>query len=209
LSRAKASKDRFKNFLGHFKKETKDKDIKRFDISQKYRWEDVQSEANAALESYSSPEFTSQPMRYLSRSFTENASTLQAFLEFVPDGEYTFIICGALTLVFNVSSVSSQFTAGWCISDAATTSFLFPQAAKRVAALRKRILDCLEGLSKVVAKAKIYREIYRDDPDLRQAAETLYIGILNGIEAMLSWMDESAFSTMNQVLLLFVSQRTD
>jgi hypothetical protein len=30
-----------------------------------------------------------------------------------------------------------------------------------------------------------------------------------GIEAMLSWMDESAFSTMNQVLLLFVSQRTD
>lgn len=148
-------------------------------------------------------------MRYLSRSFTENASTLEAFLDFVPDGEYTFIICGALTLVFNVSSVSSQFTAGWCISDAATTSSLFPQAAKRVAALRKRILDCLEGLSKVVAKAKIYREIYRDDPDLRQAAETLYIGILNGIEAMLSWMDESAFSTMNQVLFLFVSQRTD
>lgn len=78
-----------------------------------------------------------------------------------------------------------------------------------MAALRKRILDCLEGLSKVVTKAKIYREIYHDDPDLRKAAETLYIGILNGIEAMLSWMDESAFSMIHRVLLLSTSQRID
>jgi hypothetical protein len=33
---------------------------------------------------------------------------LEAFLDFVPDGEYTFIICGALTLIFNVNAIFTQ-----------------------------------------------------------------------------------------------------
>lgn len=63
-----------------------------------------------------------------------------------------------------------------------------------MATLRQRILGCLNSLSKVVGQAKIYLDLYGDDPDLWQAAENLYLGILNGIEAMLRWMDESAFS---------------
>lgn len=56
------------------------------------------------------------------------------------------------------------------------------------------ILNCLDILRKVVMKATAYREIYSDDEDLLQAAENLYVGILDGIEAMLQWIDESAFS---------------
>lgn len=70
-----------------------------------------------------------------------------------------------------------------------------------MANLRQRILGCLDSLSKVVMQAKIYRELYSDDPDLWQAAETLYLGILDGIEAMLSWMDESAFSKFHSLLM--------
>lgn len=63
-----------------------------------------------------------------------------------------------------------------------------------MANLRQRILGCLDSLSKVVNKATAYRELYSEDPDLLQAAENLYLGILNGVEAMLLSMDESAFS---------------
>jgi hypothetical protein len=104
--RAKPQRESFKKFLGLFAKHSKDKEINRFDIGRKFRWEDVQSEANAALEAYTNQvTFRSQPVRYLSRSFTQSASTLEAFLQFVPDGEFTFIICGALTLVFRVNTI--------------------------------------------------------------------------------------------------------
>lgn len=109
--RAKPQREGFKKFLGLFTKHAKDKEIRKFDIDRRFRWEDVQAEANAAIDAYTSQvTLRTQPIRYLSRSYTNNASTLEAFLQFVPDGEYTFIICGALTLVFNVIQSSSHIT---------------------------------------------------------------------------------------------------
>lgn len=70
-----------------------------------------------------------------------------------------------------------------------------------MANLRQRILGCLDSLPKVVTQARIYRTLYNNDPGLWQAAETLYLGILDGIEAMLNWMDESAFSMIHPLLM--------
>lgn len=101
--RAKPRRQGFRKLLKVFATNSKDKEIRQFDIDRKFRWEDVQTEADAALEAYTAQvSFRRHPLRYLSRSFTQNASTLEALLQFVPDGEFTFLICGALTLVFNV-----------------------------------------------------------------------------------------------------------
>lgn len=38
-----------------------------------------------------------------------------------------------------------------------------------------------------------YVDIYDEDPKVWQAAENLYLGILDGVEGMLMWIDKSAF----------------
>ncbi|PYH43520.1 uncharacterized protein BP01DRAFT_402624 [Aspergillus saccharolyticus JOP 1030-1] len=198
--RAKSRHQSFKKFLGTFTTFAKDKEIRRFDLDRKFQWNDVQNEANAAVEAYSAPDsFLRNPVRYLSRSFTQNASTLEVLLHFVPDGEYTSILCGALTLVFNVSPPPSlpipspEHDGNRTTGYHANLCMLCVQAAKRVDSLRKRILGCLAALPTIVHETAEYRDLYHDDEDLWQAAEDLYLGILEGIEAMLQWMDESAF----------------
>ena len=75
----------------------------KFDVRRKFQWEDVKREIDAAVEEYNKQRSWSRPIRKVGRACCENASNLEVLLTFIPDGEYTSIICGALTLVYNVS----------------------------------------------------------------------------------------------------------
>lgn len=85
-------------------RESKSPVFKGFHLGQTFGIADVQREANAALQAYEEHgnSLRKHFLRTVGRSFTNNASAAEALLEFLPDGEYTFILCGALTLIFNV-----------------------------------------------------------------------------------------------------------
>lgn len=69
----------------------------------------MQREANAALEAYDArgKNLKSHFFHTLGRDFSNNASAAEVLLEFLPQGEYSFILCGALTLVFNVGAIGA------------------------------------------------------------------------------------------------------
>ena len=67
----------------------------------------MQREANAALQAYQDRgnSLNKHFLRTLGRNFSNNATAMEALLAFLPSGEYTSILCGALVLVFNVSVI--------------------------------------------------------------------------------------------------------
>ncbi|KAF6829261.1 hypothetical protein CPLU01_08025 [Colletotrichum plurivorum] len=166
----------FKKFLGAFVKQTKRDDIRRFDVDRQFRWEDVKSMASDAIERDTDKRWRRNPFRAAGRSLQQSASNLEMLMAFLPNGEFTGILCGALTLVF-------------C-------------AARRLDEVRNKILGCLESLPEIVGQTEQYVEIYDDDPKVWIAAEDLYMGILDGVEGMLLWIDKSAFERAFKALLL-------
>jgi len=80
--------------------------LKDFNLGQNFKISDVQREANAALQAYKERGDKLNPhfFRTAGRDFSNNATAMEALLKFLPSGEYTSVLCGALTLVFNVST---------------------------------------------------------------------------------------------------------
>ncbi|GKT65710.1 LOW QUALITY PROTEIN: hypothetical protein ColTof3_13049 [Colletotrichum tofieldiae] len=161
----------FKTLVSSFVKYTKRNELARFDVDRHFVWEDVRAMASDAIEQdVSQTRWRHNPFRAAGRSFQQNASNLEMLVAFLPNGEFTGILCGALTFVF-------------C-------------AAKRLDEVRSKIVSCLERLPEIVEETEEYVQIYDEDPRVWSAAEDLYLGILDGIEGMLLWIDKSAFGIL-------------
>lgn len=55
------------------------------------------------------------------------------------------------------------------------------------------VLDCLGSLTKTVQGTKGFQTLYNGDRKLWEAAEALYLALLDAVEAMLAWLDENAW----------------
>lgn len=94
----------FKRFVNALTRESKKPELKTFRWGQGSTIADVQREANAALDAYEERgnNLKSHFFHTSGRNFSNNASAAEVLLDFLPGGEYTSILCGALTLVFRV-----------------------------------------------------------------------------------------------------------
>ncbi|KAK6440343.1 hypothetical protein LTR95_003424 [Oleoguttula sp. CCFEE 5521] len=159
----------FKQFLNVFTNQTTKPGVKGYQLPSGCNITDVQREANAALAAYDERgnSLRTHFFHTAARDFSTNASAIEILLKFLPDGEYTSVICGALALVFN--------------------------AAKRLKDIREKILDCLGALTRTVEGTKKMHDLYYGDRELWQAAEDLYIALLDAVEDMVAWLDEKAW----------------
>ncbi|KAK7456761.1 hypothetical protein Landi51_02037 [Colletotrichum acutatum] len=57
---------------------------------------------------------------------------------------------------------------------------------------KRRVKQASSSLPDIVEETEEYVDIYDDDPRVWRAAEDLYLGILDGVESMLQWIDKSA-----------------
>ncbi|OHE96334.1 hypothetical protein CORC01_08406 [Colletotrichum orchidophilum] len=166
----------FRALIRTFTKHTKRNDLAIFDVDKNFTWNDVKVTASEAIEQDNAKtKMRHNPFRAAGRSFQRNASNLEVLVEFLPNGDFTGILCGALTFVF-------------C-------------AAKRLDEVRNKIISCLDSLPDIVEETEEYVEIYDDDPKVWRAAEDLYLGILDGVESMLLWIDKSAFERAFKALM--------
>ncbi|KAL0253482.1 hypothetical protein SLS55_010461 [Diplodia seriata] len=68
------------------------------------------------------------------------------------------------------------------------------QAAIRMKEVRDKVFKCLARIPEVVEYTKGYLRLYRDDADLHQIAQDLYVAILEAVEDMTAWFNEKAYS---------------
>ncbi|KXH34265.1 hypothetical protein CNYM01_01070 [Colletotrichum nymphaeae SA-01] len=93
----------FKTLISTFAKNTRNNDLARFDVERQFQWNHVKDMASAAIEQDNKKvQMRNNPFRAAGRSFQRNASNLEMLVKFLPDGDFTGILCGALTFVFCV-----------------------------------------------------------------------------------------------------------
>lgn len=85
-----------------------------------------------------------------------------------PAGDYSAVVCGALTLIFG--------------------------AAARMSEVRKKILDALDCIPDALEIPEALLNVYRTDQVLARKAAELYMALLEAIEGMLDWLDHKAYS---------------
>ncbi|OQO11507.1 hypothetical protein B0A48_03234 [Cryoendolithus antarcticus] len=159
----------FKLFLTKFATQTTKPGVNGYHLQPGCSITDVQREANDALAAYEERgnSLRKHFLHTAARDFSRNASAIEILLKFLPDGDYSSVICGALALVFN--------------------------AAKRIQDIREKILDCLSALTRTVEGTQKMHDLYYGDRELWQAAEDLYIALLDAVESMIAWLDEKAW----------------
>ena len=125
----------------------------------------------------------------------DKGPVIQTWLELLPVGEYTSVVCGAMKLVFGVNSTPSR-------PSEAEKQLIKTQAAARMADIRQRILDTFSSLPGSIEASEDYLKIYRQDAELLGKAEDLYLAVLDGIEGMMAWIDHKAYSRHPRLRLL-------
>lgn len=101
--------DVFQCYMQIFLSQSADNEAKKVS-SKKSTWKDVQEEADQALKLYQKEgKSWRHPFQTTGRAFSNVASRLDFLLELLPRGEYTSILFGGLTLVFNVCNSLAAF----------------------------------------------------------------------------------------------------
>ncbi|KAL1616704.1 hypothetical protein SLS54_008271 [Diplodia seriata] len=159
-TRVKNRTSRYKEFMRKYVHETKDAHLRAFKVDATHTWADVQTHIDRATQEYdlqgSSWRF---PFRKFGRTFSENASAMQA--------------------------------------------------AIRMKEVRDKVFKCLARIPEVVEYTKGYLRLYRDDADLHQIAQDLYVAILEAVEDMTAWFNEKAYTDDIDSLADAFSKRTD
>ena len=59
--------------------------------------------------------------------------------------------------------------------------------------MREQILNCLSTLTRTVEGTKGFQKLYTGDKELWEAAESLYIALLDAVQDILAWFDDAAW----------------
>lgn len=59
--------------------------------------------------------------------------------------------------------------------------------------MREQVLNCLGSLTRTVEGTKSFQKLYSGDRRLWEAAECLYIALLDAVQDILAWLDDSAW----------------
>ena len=98
-------KNEFRDFMNGFLQSHRDKEMKAVRFDGSATWADVQEEATAAFDEYTRQGRSwRHPFRSSGRLFGTVACRIEFLVQLIPNGDYLGILCGGLTLVYNVSS---------------------------------------------------------------------------------------------------------
>lgn len=94
----------FKGFVQACTRRSGDHEIRKFNIGHDHTWEEVKVEVDKAVDAYNrkASSWRRNPFRLAGRLMGDKGPVIQAWLELLPTGEYTSVVCGAMKLVFGV-----------------------------------------------------------------------------------------------------------
>ncbi|CAG8949095.1 hypothetical protein HYFRA_00002224 [Hymenoscyphus fraxineus] len=157
------------------------KNLKGFDIRGAHDWDEVLETVDSAKAAYGDKAKGKKGIHIRAgRGISNRANNLSPWLELLPDGDYSSIICGGLKLVFGAAAAQAN--------------------------VRNKIMEAIETLPEEIEEAndtlERFRGVgdYKADQKLRKLSLELYLSILSAIEGMLKWLDEPAFKKIMKSL---------
>ncbi|RYP42018.1 hypothetical protein DL768_010406 [Monosporascus sp. mg162] len=139
-------------------------------------WDKLQTEANKAWAAYNNHQKRKRnwrrPFEVLDHAAEKvmTSCCIEFLLELVPNGEYSSLLSGGLTLAYNTALRKEKF--------------------------REGILELFDSLSERAKQTKANIKLYSRDPDLHAKSEELYMAVLDCVRHSTTWLDSpSAFES--------------
>ncbi|RBQ87185.1 hypothetical protein FVER53263_20406 [Fusarium verticillioides] len=133
----------------------------RANISKQHSWEDVLSALREAESHYSNPTGIKIVHKWF-RKATDKSAAIEPYINFIPSGTYTSVICSGLTFILQACAAAKKF--------------------------REESFDLINRLPDKVDLVSQYSELYKDDFSLQIAAYDLYYEILHAIKGLIHWL---------------------
>ncbi|KAF5549495.1 hypothetical protein FMEXI_4195 [Fusarium mexicanum] len=133
----------------------------RANISKQHSWEDVLSALREAESHYSNPTGIKIVHKWF-RKATDKSAAIEPYIDFIPSGTYTSVICTGLTFILQACAAAKKF--------------------------REESFDLINRLPDRIDLASQYSELYKDDFSLQVAAYDLYYEILYAIKGLIHWL---------------------
>ncbi|KAL4795302.1 hypothetical protein BDV19DRAFT_389434 [Aspergillus venezuelensis] len=143
----------------------------RANISQMHSWEDVFAALREAENHYNN----SSKLRKFFRKGASKSEAIEPFVELIPGGDYTSVICAGIQFILKACSAANRS--------------------------RDEIVSLVEMLPEKVEIAKQYADLYSSEPSLQAATSQLYSKILSAMEAIISfWNKDRSFEFLKPLL---------
>ncbi|KAK2124352.1 hypothetical protein NOF04DRAFT_1253134 [Fusarium oxysporum II5] len=133
----------------------------RANISKQHNWEDVLSALREGESHYSNPTGIKIVHKWF-RKATDKPAAIEPYIDFIPSGTYTSIICTGLIFILQACAAAKKF--------------------------REESFDLINRLPDRIDLVSQYSELYKDDFSLQVAAYDLYYEILHAIEGLIHWL---------------------
>ncbi|RKK77502.1 hypothetical protein BFJ71_g16735 [Fusarium oxysporum] len=152
----------------------------RANISRQHSWEDVLSVLREAESHYSNPTGIKIVHKWF-RKAADRSAAIEPYIDFIPGGTYTSVICTGLTFILQVRQPC------WIRLRVLLTS---PpgQACAAAKKFREESFDLINRLPDRIDLVSQYSELYKDDFSLQVAAYDLYYEILHAIKGLIHWL---------------------
>ncbi|KAM5526610.1 hypothetical protein FOXYSP1_21010 [Fusarium oxysporum f. sp. phaseoli] len=152
----------------------------RVNISKQHSWEDVLSALREAESHYSNPTGIKIEHKWF-RKATDKSAAIEPYIDFIPSGTYTSIICTGLIFILQVRKP--------CWKPVRVLLTFSPGQACAVAKkFREESFDLINRLPDRIDLVSQYSELFKDDFSLQVAAYDLYYEILHAIEGLIHWL---------------------
>ena len=64
--------------------------------------------------------------------------------------------------------------------------------------VRESVLKAFDGLSQNIDDTRGYLQLYREDVEVQERAEELYVAILESVQEMTTWLNHNPISTSTE-----------
>ncbi|RSL93449.1 hypothetical protein CEP52_013218 [Fusarium oligoseptatum] len=133
----------------------------RADISKQHSWEDVLAALREAESHYSSSSGLKVVHTWF-RKAADKSAIVEPYINFIPNGTYTPVICAGLAFVLKACAAAKKF--------------------------RDESFDLINRLPDKIDMVNQYSELYEGDLGLQSATYDLYSEILHAIQGLMYWL---------------------
>ncbi|KAH7031627.1 uncharacterized protein B0I36DRAFT_324332 [Microdochium trichocladiopsis] len=179
----------FRQTLEAFQRTLTDRRLgERYDVQVKetYTIQDVLAIAQTIQERHEGAEEVHSCMgkiRKFFRASGRNASTLQRFLEFVPNGDYTSVICGGFTVILG--------------------------ALERLETLRTDMYKALSDIPKIMSRIHRHLAVHFQSARLKHCADMVWVAVFTVLEAIIRELSTKSSKKAFKVLIKGDAHATD
>jgi hypothetical protein len=169
----------------------------RANISEQHTWKEVFDELRAAQDAYNNPKMV---VRKWFRTVADKSELVEPLIDFIPDIEYTSVICGGLKFILKVGLPDNVLISNVQVTYVSDCNKKACAAAKK---FREEAFDLIDQLPEKIDIVNQYSELYGTDPKLQLATNQLYSNILWVIEGIMLWLtkDHTCMATLQDDLI--------